>query len=244
MIQIVVPMAGLGSRFKSAGYDLPKPFIDVAGKPMIMRVLENLYVPNAEFILVHQKDHSSYFDRFASHLRSQFPVRFFSIEGLTQGSACTVLCTHRLINNSNPLIIANSDQFIEGGIENFVQDAQAKEWDGSILTFIDEKRDPKWSFVETNSKKEVIRSVEKVVISDRATVGVYFFKQGKYFVESALDMILAQDMSRNEYYTCPTYNYMYKNQLRTGFFDIPFSTMHGLGTPEDLQLFLDKFYRN
>lgn len=233
-------MAGLGSRFKQAGYELPKPFIDVLGKPMITHVLDNLKVPDCNFILIHQEAHRPYFELCGRDFLDKYKATLVSIEGLTQGSACTVLAAHRLIHNSTPIVIANSDQYIDGGITDFVKDATTRNLDGSILTFIDEHKDPKWSFVEVDSNQMVTRAVEKVVISDRATVGVYYFKQGRYFVESALDMIVKQDMSRSEYYTCPTYNYTYRAGLKTGYFDISFQAMHGLGTPEDLNLYLQK----
>jgi hypothetical protein len=99
---------------------------------------------------------------------------------------------------------------------------------------------PKWSFAKTNEKGEVIEVKEKVVISNKATVGIYYFSKGSDFVDAAIDMIVHNERVNNEFYTCPVYNWAINNYLRIGIYDIPASAMHGLGTPEDLELFLSK----
>ena len=235
MLNIVIPMAGLGSRFQKVGYDRPKPFIDVLGKGMIEHVLDNLHIPNAQFILVMQKDHLPFYHQ---HLLNKFKIEIVTVEGLTMGSVCTVLAAHRLINNEQPLMIANSDQLVDIPIADFVKDSHSRKLDGSILTFINPDKDAKWSYVAVDQSQLVIQAREKVAISDRATVGIYLFAQGKSFVENAIDMIVQNERSNNEFYTCPLYNYLIRRNLKIGVFDIPRNSMHGLGTPEDLEIFL------
>lgn len=231
-------MAGEGSRFRNAGYLKPKPFIDVMGKPMIKWVMQNLQVPGAHYILIGRKEHIAAESELVSKIEREFRVTIITVEQLTEGTACTVLFSRKYINNDTPLIIANSDQWVEFSIVNMLEDAQKNNWDGSILTFTDKEMNTKWSFAKTNEKKEVMEVREKVAISDNATVGIYYFNKGSYFVDAAIDMIAHNERVNNEFYTCPVYNWAIKNNLRIGIYDIPAKAMHGLGTPEDLEHFL------
>ena len=237
-LNIVIPMAGEGSRFKKAGYTKPKPFINVIGKPMIKWVMENLEVPGAHFILIARKEHVIAEEELVETLKKEFPITIITVDQLTEGTACTVLFARKYINNDIPLLIANSDQWVEFSLDAMLKDAHQNSWDGSILTFTDTDMNPKWSFAKTNEKREVIEVKEKVAISDKATVGIYFFSKGRDFVDGAIDMIVHNERVNNEFYTCPVYNRAVKNGLLIGIYDIPASAMHGLGTPEDLDSFL------
>ena len=228
-------MAGLGSRFAKAGYEKPKPFIDVAGKPMITRVMENLYVADAHFILVAQREHLEKEAVLVKEIQEQYDVQFVSIDGLTEGTACTVLLAQEFINSDDPLLIANSDQIVDMEINDFVKDAEKRNLDGSILCFRDKARDPKWSFAKTDANGLVTEVKEKEAISDMATVGIYYFAKGKFFVEGANQMIGANDRVNGEFYTCPTYNYLINQTLGIGVYELPVGAMHGIGTPEDLR---------
>ena len=132
-------MAGAGSRFSKAGYAKPKPFIDVAGKPMIVRVLENLAYPDAKFFLVARKEHIEAEIGLAQQIERDFNATFIPINNLTEGTACTVLYARKYINNDQPLLIANADQIVDLGITEFIKDCFNRKLDGSILTFIDKK---------------------------------------------------------------------------------------------------------
>jgi dTDP-glucose pyrophosphorylase len=237
-LNIVIPMAGEGSRFKKAGYSKPKPFIDVMGKPMIKWVMENLEVAGAHFILIARKEHVNTEEALIETLKKEFPITIITVDQLTEGTACTVLFARNYINNNIPLLIANADQWVEFSLDDMLKDVHQNNWDGSILTFTDTEMNPKWSFAKTNNKKEVIEVKEKVAISDKATVGIYFFTKGCDFVDAAIDMIVHNERVNNEFYTCPVYNRAIKNGLLIGIYDIPASAMHGLGTPEDLTSFL------
>ncbi len=239
MINIVIPMAGLGSRFSKAGYEKPKPFIDVAGKPMIDRVMDNLNVEGANFILLVRKEHIDNYQEYIESLQVKYRSSIFAISELTQGTACTVLLAREKINNAMPLIIANSDQIVDIDLNEFVSDAAKRKLDGSILTFSNPQKDPKWSFAKLDNENYVSEVREKVAISTNATVGIYYFRKGLDFVEGAIDMILQQDTVNGEYYTCPAYNYLVNKNLKIGIFEILESQMHGIGTPSDLNNYLD-----
>ncbi|HEC2781082.1 TPA: glycosyltransferase family 2 protein, partial [Campylobacter jejuni] len=229
-MNIVIPIAGLGSRFAKAGFDKPKPFIDVLGKPMIVRVLENLKYKDAKYILIARKEHLIKEKKLVDEIKNNFNVEFIAIDKLTEGTACTVLYARKYINNNTPLMIANSDQIVDINIADFINDSLNRSLDGSILTFIDKEANPKWSFAKLNNNL-VVEVKEKEAISEFATVGIYFFNKGKIFVESAIDMIIENDRVNNEFYTCPVYNYAIKNGVKIGIYNIDFSKMHGIGTP-------------
>lgn len=239
MINIVIPMAGAGSRFAKAGYEKPKPFIDVNGKPMIVRVLENLAYPNARYILIARKEHLEKEKDLVEKIKKEFNVIFIPIDKLTEGTACTVLYARKYINNNEALLIANSDQIVDMNISSFIDDCSDRKLDGSILTFIDEYKDPKWSFAKIDENNFVTEVKEKVVISQYATVGIYLFSKGKDFIDSSIDMIIENERVNNEFYTCPTYNYGIKDGLKIGIYNINFNQMHGIGTPDDLNIYLN-----
>lgn len=241
MINIVIPMAGQGSRFAKAGYEKPKPFIDVDGKPMIVRVLENLAYPDARYILIARKEHMEKEAELVAQIEKEFNAIFIPIDKLTEGTACTVLYARKYINNEEPLLIANSDQIVDMNIADFIDDCKNRNLDGSILTFIDEHRDPKWSFAKLDKNNLVTEVKEKVVISEFATVGIYLYAKGKDFVNASVDMIIENDRVNNEFYTCPTYNYVIKDGSKIGVYNIEFEQMHGIGTPEDLNIYLKRF---
>lgn len=238
MINIVIPMAGAGSRFAQAGYANPKPFIDVAGKPMIVRVLENVACPDTRCILIARKEHMEAKADLVGQIERDFNATFIPIEKLTEGTACTVLYARHWINNDQPLMIVNSDQIVDVDIQAFVTDCEHRGLDGSILTFEDAARDPKWSFAKIDADRLVVEVQEKKPISDYVTVGIYLFSRGHDFVDAAIDMFIERNRVNNEYYTCPTYNYLIRSGKKVGIYNIDKSAMHGIGTPEDLNRYL------
>lgn len=238
MINIVIPMAGAGSRFAKAGYSKPKPFIDVLGKPMICHVLDNLNMDDTKFILLVRKEHYESEPSTIQWIREHYSVEYVLIDKLTEGAACTVLHAHRLINNDTPLLIANSDQIVDMDINDYINDCKARKLDGSVLCFIDPELNPKWSFAKTNAKGLITEIREKQPISDEATVGIYYFSKGSSFVENAIDMFVRNERVNNEFYVAPVYNYAIARGENFGIFNIDFAAMHGTGTPEDLDKYI------
>jgi len=241
MLNIIIPMAGEGSRFKVAGYKDPKPFIEIMGKPMIERVLENLNVKDARFILIVRKEHIEFYGAFLTELKEKYNIVYRYVENLTEGACCTVLEARDIIDTSDSLLIANSDQIVDIDFNLYMKDCFDRALQGSILTF--EDNHPKWSYAELNANGTVKRVKEKEVISSHATVGIYFFKQGQNFVKLAQKMIDQNDRVNNEFYVCPVYNYGIKEKQQFGIYEIPKEKMHGTGTPEDLELYLKNWMR-
>lgn len=237
-VNILIPMAGEGSRFAQAGYADPKPFIDVQGMPMIERVMDNVNMPGARFILVARRAHVKNYGPIMDRLNAKYTIDWVFLDHLTEGTACTVLSAFKKINNEEPLLIANSDQIVDLSMEDFLNDCYERRSDGSILCFQDQEKNPKWSFAKQNEDGWVTEVKEKVAISDLATVGIYFFGKGREFCEGAIEMIVQNDRVNGEFYTCPVYNYLIHNNKKIVTYTIDQQAMHGIGTPEDLNVYL------
>jgi NDP-sugar pyrophosphorylase family protein len=233
-MQVVIPMAGKGKRFSDKGYSKPKPLIDVNGKPMIQLVIDNLNI-DAKYHFICQKEHCKKYslDNFLCSLKPDCNI--IPIDRITDGPASTVLLAKKFINNDDELVIANSDQFVNWNSNNFISFLRDKNADGGILTF--EAYDDKWSFVKIDDLGFVTEVAEKKLISNIATVGIYYYKKGKFFVEAAEQMIQGNIRVNNEFYVAPAYNEMIQNQKKICIFNV--TKMYGLGTPEDLNTFLD-----
>lgn len=240
VLNIVVPMAGKGARFQEAGYTFPKPLIDINGKTMIEVVVNNLK-PRCKhkFIFICQKQQCEKYDIYNILKRATDDnFEIIKISGVTQGAACTVLCAVQHINNENDLLIANSDQLVEADINNFIKDGRQGEKDGLIMTFY--SNHPKWSYTRVDKDGKVQEAAEKKVISNDATVGIYYFGKGSDFVKSAQSMVEKNIRYNNEFYVCPVYNEMILDDKNVYIHSISEQQMHGLGTPEDLKKFLEK----
>jgi dTDP-glucose pyrophosphorylase len=237
MLNIIIPMAGRGSRFASAGYADPKPLIPVHDMRMIELVIHNL-TPNEphRFIFICQTEHVLRY-QLNPKLAAWAPgCEVVAIDGVTDGAACTVLHAKALIDNDEPLMIANSDQYVDCSIDAYL--AAIADNDGVIMTMTAD--DPKWSFVGLGSSGTVERVVEKQVISNEATVGIYNFRSGRDFVSAAEEMIQRGDRVNGEYYVAPVYNYQIKRGASIAIYNIgeEGAGMYGLGVPDDLSLFL------
>ena len=235
-MNVLIPMAGNGSRFAQAGYTFPKPLIEVHGKPMIQVVVENLAV-EANHIFVVQKLHREKYN-LDSMLSLICPgCKIVEVDSVTEGAACTVLLAKELIDNDEPLVIANSDQFIEWNSLEFFYKMNEQNLDAGIVSF--KATHPKWSYARVDDNGFVTEVAEKNPISDIATVGVYYWKQGKDFVKYAESMISKDIRVNNEFYVCPVFNEALLDGLKIKTFDVP--KMWGIGTPEDLNYFLENY---
>lgn len=239
MIQIIVPMAGRGSRFSSAGFTVPKPLIPVGGKPMIQWVIENVRPAQPHrFTFICLREHLETYPEVQATLRALCPgCHIVTVDAVTQGAACTVLLAKEIIDNDEPLMIANADQVVDLAIDDYLAEMELRQADGLIMTF--EADHPKWSYCRLNPDLNVTEVVEKKVVSNEATVGIYNFRRGRDFVRAAEQMI-AQDLRSNgEFYVAPAYNQLIAEDrriavARTGR---EYAGMYGLGVPEDLAFF-------
>lgn len=238
MINIVVPMAGAGTKFKEAGYSFPKPLIDVGGKPMIQLVIESLGTKtNHHFIFVCLQEHYEKYslnEIFKNITEDNYDA--IVLNGTTKGAACTVMTAIDHINNDDGLLIVNSDQIIDIQLDDFISFSESSATDGTIMTF--PASHPKWSYVKTNKDGLVYEVAEKKVISNNATVGLYYFASGKKFIESSSQMFEKDININGEFFVCPVYNELILSGGTVNTWPIQPDQMHGLGTPEDLNTYL------
>ena len=233
-MNVLIPMAGAGSRFAQAGYTFPKPLIEVNGKPMIQVVVENLNV-EAHFIYLVQKEHYEKYN-LKQLLNLITPgCDIIQVDGITDGAARTTLLAKQLIDNGEPLLMANSDQFVEWNSNEVLYAFTADEVDGGIVTF--KATHPKWSFAKIGEDGFIDEVAEKNPISDNATVGIYYWKKGSDYVKYAEQMIDKNIRTNGEFYTCPSFNEAIADGKKIRNKSI--EKMWGLGTPEDLNYFLE-----
>lgn len=237
MLNIVIPMAGRGSRFAKEGYAMPKPLIDVHGKPMIEVVTNNIR-PKCEhkFIYLCLQEHLEKYN-LENRLKEMSPnCIVVPVNQVTEGAACTVLLAEKYIDNEDMLMMANSDQYVDIDINEYIQ--AMDDSDGLIMTMYAD--DPKWSFIKYDERKYVTMVREKEVISNEATVGIYNFKRGSDFVQYAHQMIDKNIRVNNEFYVAPVYNEMIEDGKKVKFYNIGRENdgMYGLGIPSDLEKFL------
>jgi len=232
-INIVIPMAGLGSRFPRDRY-LPKPLIDVNGKPMIVRALESLKL-NGNFHFIIRKDENTELVKDII-VDAVGPSSFIEIDKTTEGPACSVLLFEHMINNDNELIVANCDQIMEWDSKIFLQ--VARNYAGCVVTYY--STTDKNSYIKIDSNGLGTELKEKVVISHIGLNGIHYWRKGKYFVRSASMMISQNDRAPNgEFYIAPTYNYMIKYGHSVGIYHIPNEQHHAVGDPGDLDKYLN-----
>jgi beta-phosphoglucomutase-like phosphatase (HAD superfamily)/dTDP-glucose pyrophosphorylase len=234
--QVVIPAAGQGKRFYEAGYQHPKPLIDVEGRPMISWVLDDFASLQARTIVLMQERH---IERYCAHaiINEYHPgTQFVGVDGLTEGAACTLLLAVPELNPNGELILANSDQKVDVDLVQFVQDMRDQRADGGIMTFRD--TNPKWSFARTDENDQVVEVAEKQPISNQATVGIYYYRRAGDFIKYAEQMIAKDIRTNGEFYACPVFNELIAAGGNVRVWEIEQTKMHGLGTPEDLQTFL------
>ena len=233
---VLLPMAGAGSRFQKVGYKNPKPLIDVSGKPMIRRVVENINIPDAHHIFIVQRDHIRDNPEIKQYLETCVKnVSIVEIDGLTEGAACTTLLAKSLIDNDEPLLICNADQWVDWDANHFVK--FAAKFDGAIPYFLSDS--PKHSYSRVDfSTKLVVQVAEKQVISNLATVGIYYWKKGSQYVSCAERMIGRNIRFNNEFYICPVYNELIHHHGGK-VTPYPVHEMRGMGTPDELDKFLE-----
>ena len=231
-IKLIMPMAGEGNRFKEKGYDLPKPLVPVKGIPMFQYTEQQIGIDFDERIFIVRKDHN-----IASTIRQFIKgATIIELDAPTEGTACTLYKAKHLFEEGDGVFVANCDQSVQwdsNKVNSIIQDGV----DGLIATFIDAERNPKWSFAKTEADK-VVEVAEKKAISDRATVGYYYWRDANQMFRNIDQMIEADDRVNGEFYTCPVYNYTIKEGANVCAFDVV--SMQGIGTPEDLESYLNE----
>ena len=232
-MNIVMPMAGTGSRFPRELYPMPKPLIHINNKPMVERAITSFGVDGNWFFIVQDNAFAEYIEIVIKRTVKNYKI--ITVEELTEGPACSALLFEEDINNKEPLIILNCDQIMEWSPQRFLDNV--KDLDGCVVTY--HATTEKNSYAKLNSEGYVVEIREKQVISNISLNGIHYWHQGSYFVDSAKEMIAANDRAPNgEFYIGPSYNYMINKGLRVGIYHIPNEQHHAVGVPQDLEKFI------
>lgn len=236
-MQIVVPAAGRGSRFLEAGYKEPKPLIEALGKPIIKWSTDGLKgVAGAHYTFLVLQEHITSYG-IDGRLKELYPgCQVVPVNGVTEGAVCTVLLAKEFMNREEELFIVNCDNLF------FLDMTRARNYlrpDTAGMIMYIAANHPYWSYVETDKNGNAVRIAEKEMISDKATVGCYYFTKAKYFIDAAEYMIQNNMRTKGEFYVSPVYNILIEQGKRIQTF--PCDLHYSLGTPEELKNFIELF---
>lgn len=232
-MNIVIPMAGLGSRFSDAGYETPKPFIEIEGKSMILQAVETLGF-EGQYIFIIRKD-----EVIKNRMLEIFPEsKIIEVDYLTDGPASSVMLAKEHINNDDELIVANCDQIMWWDADTVISQIRVMDYDGVVVTY--HETTPKNSYARINRKGFVTKMAEKQVISNVSLNGIHYWKKGKYFVDSTESMVEKNIRFNNEFYVSLTYNQMIESGQKVGIYHIPNEFHNAVGTPNDLYKYFEK----
>jgi len=233
-MKILIPMGGSDEAFRQHGYAYAKPLIEIAGRPLIQHVLDPLKrIEGAEVVFVIRKE-----DDLRFHLREVLQLLdpgavIVRADGPTAGAACTALLAIEHIDNDDELLIANGDQILAFDIAGILQRFRERRLDAGTVVF--DSVHPRWSFVKTDADGMVMEAAEKRPISRNATAGVYYFRQGRFFVEAAKDMIRKDASVNDGFFVCPSLNELILAQMRVGVERIEREEYISLATPQAVE---------
>lgn len=234
--QILMPMGGLGSRFSKQGYTLPKPLIEVDGKPMFLRALESFNtLADPVFIFVLRKEQVEQYSLDKQILAHLPEAKISILDHDTRGAVETCMIAKEDIDDATPIIIADCDIYFESS--EYFSKIRSTNADGLLLTFNSDH--PRYSYVEVGESGHAIKTAEKVVISNHAILGGYFFKSGLLFKKIAEEFLAASlPEGLKEYYVSHLFNIIL---AQNGIVEIAnVDVMHIFGTPEELNSYLEK----
>jgi dTDP-glucose pyrophosphorylase len=233
-MNIIIPMAGKGSRFSNAGYITPKPLIKTNGKTLIEHSLDSLNIDGNYIFITRKYKNKQYNDELSKILKEKRPNSIEILLDYDQnGAADACLKAKNFINNEEGLIITNCDQLLNWNSKDF-QNFISKEMDGALVLF--ESNDARHSYAEIYNEK-VVRVVEKNLISSHALVGVHYWKRGSDFVRSAENQIIS---SIDESYISSTYQILINEKKSILPFFIKKQDFTPLGTPDDVAIYEGK----
>jgi NDP-sugar pyrophosphorylase family protein len=234
-MNIVIPMAGRGERFKKDGYTKPKPLIEFNGKTMIEYAIESLNIPG-DFIFVVYKYSDENLNIQLDKILRRYSDKIIVIDYITEGPAASAILAKEYINNDDGLIITNCDQIMEWDTYHFCNFLNSSELDGLVVTY--ESNTEKNSYIKLNQHGFGEKLAEKEVISNYSLNGIHYWRKGKYFVDSVEEMIRKDIRCNGEFYISLTYNEMINNGLNVGIYNIDNEKHHAVGTPEDLETYI------
>lgn len=243
-MNVLVLMAGSDTRFEEAGYTFPKNLVEIEGVSLAERVVQSLSVLRplgVKFLFAVRRDENVKHHTGAMLQLLVPDARMVSVPALTSGAACTALLAVEHIDAEEPLLIANGDQIVDADLADIVSGFRARDLDGGIVVF--RSAHPRWSHVRCDRNGFVVEAAEKRPISDLATTGLYYFKEGRQFVRAAKESIRKDAHVNNVFFVCPTYNELVLDQKRIGIHEIPVESYHSFATPQGLEMYAEHLRR-
>lgn len=233
MLNILIPLAGKSIFFDTNNYHYPAPLIEIHGKLMIQRVIDNLLTINCkkQFIfIVNDEDCRKYHLDDILKILVPKPIHVIKLSKPTLGAACSCLMAIEYINNSYPLLISNGDQVIESNLTSLI-DYENINSEGAVVYCI-EAVHPRWSYVVVDRENNVIEVAEKKPISNKAIAGMYLYGEGSQFISSAMQMIKKRANVDDKYYIAPTLNQLILDDKSVVAIDLNQEEYFSLYTPE------------
>ena len=240
-IDIVITMGGLGNRFRKMGYTVPKYMIEAKGKTLFewsMVSLEGYKQDVEQYIFIAMRDEACDVESFIDKKCQDLGLKNYHImilNYLTDGQATTAMMAQKYWKPEHALLIYNIDTYVEAGEMN---SAELK-GDGFIPCF--QAEGEHWSFVRLDSSGKVVEIKEKKRISDHCTLGAYYFRSCSLY-KNLYDEYYNEDhgLVNGEKYIAPLYDYLLLKNGEIYISDIEPERVHVLGTPEELQKFLEE----
>ncbi|MQA33279.1 glycosyltransferase family 2 protein [Modestobacter roseus] len=236
-LQVLMPMGGLGTRFRKVGVTTPKPLIEVGGVPMFQRALRSFdpwQGPKTVTVVVRE-DNDREFD-LAARVRGVEPsAEIVLLDHDTRGAVETCLVARDRLDPDQPLVIMDCDIAFDSPewFRVLERAVQAQSVDGLLLSF--RSSEPRYSFAEVDDAGLVTRTAEKQAISSDALMGVYSFATTRVFLDAA-DRLMARqiDAAMPEYYVSLVFNELIDAGRRVG---LAHGDFYCFGTPEELAAF-------
>jgi dTDP-glucose pyrophosphorylase len=239
-MNVLLLMAGPSDKYREAGEAYPKNLVEIEGRPIIQRVLENaapLLGKKDRLILVLNREEILRFHTDAVARLLAPAAHICEAPGKTAGAACSALLAIDQIDNDDPLVICNGDQIVLADLPAALADFKKRQLDGGLIVF--EGVHPRWSFVKCNAEGLVVEAAEKRPISRLASAGFYYFARGRDFVRAAERMILKDSHVEGVFYVCPSYNELLLENARVGVHLMPRQNYFSLATPQGAQIYTE-----
>ena len=231
-INLIIPMAGGGTRFKKEGIEMPKPLINLNGKPFFFWATQSIvkFLKVEKLIFIVLKEHVEKYEIDKKILEYYPEAQLKVIDKVLNGAVLTCLEGVELIDNDNPILFNDCDHaFLCNFFYEFCKINNFNEVDGGLLTF--KSNDSRYSYVALDENDNVIQTMEKKVISNQAICGAYYFKNKQIF-EEAVNIYL-EKCAYTEYFVSGVYNVMADKGLKIKNFN---TNEHvSFGTPDEFE---------
>ena len=233
-------MAGKGLRLADAGFEKPKPLIEIKNKTIMEWSINSLSL-DGTFIFCPKQEHIERFGIDSKLKEIINDCKIVPISYDTHGPVDTILNARDLIDNNDELLITDVDHYVEWDAQFFNENIRKRDIDGCTMVFPEPQNNEAYSFVKLDDDGFIIESAEKIPISSIATVGIHYFKRGSDFVKFADEMIERKITIKNEFYVTPIFNLFAENNKKIVTMQV--KKMWPLGNPDEIEKFKTNFQK-